>query len=58
MRESNKFIVLGFTHTVRSSKAIIGRYKDENEIRDLLVGDVRAARRAARTFNSIIDILH
>jgi hypothetical protein len=40
-------VVLGLT-AGRSSVEIIGRYKTEEELRDVLLGDIRAAWRAAR----------
>jgi hypothetical protein len=41
------YVVLGYTQG-RSSVGVIGRYKTPDEIRDILVGDERAARRASR----------
>jgi len=47
MNQTKEYIVLGETSNLRSSKPIIGRYKNDDEIRDLLLGDVKAARRAS-----------
>jgi hypothetical protein len=41
------YVVLGYTQG-RSSYEVIGRYKTPDEIRDILRGDERAARRASR----------
>jgi len=44
---STRYVVLGFT-AGRSSIEIIGRFKEPGELRDVLEGDARAARRASR----------